>query len=924
MKLRTQIAAGLGTLGLLFAATDAVVICKAQRQGPELAYMRQQAAMVNDHGADLLAAVLAVKFDVSEVQQFLSTISATRALNGYDTGLAEAENFARQFDRDTETGIFHAQAVHADEVAAALRAARVQFPSYYEEGKKMAKAYVDGGPKAGNPLMRPFDLKDKALDQVLDAAEAKTHKAITRVMGDLVEQADFAAGSNEMMLRTIWIAALSGFGLASAIGTSLFIRVRGQFRKLDQDVHQVLAKQYDRPLRLKEDQPNEFGPIARALSELVAGSAGIEARTAELRDLIRVVDAHAIVSMADVSGRITHVNDHFCALSGYSREELIGQNHRMLKSDRHPPETYAELWRVITSGGIWRGILCNRTKDGSEYWVQSTIAPALDQKGRRCGYISIRTDITDVVGDREQLSELGRALVIFQKIFETTNEAVDVMSPEGSIVYTNPARERLIGEPMEQASGEHFSALVPKAGAKLIEEVQAGIASGRGWRGNLPFQKADGSVFVAACNFEVIADGAGKPQHVFNIFRDITPELSRMTELRTAREAADVANRAKSEFLSNMSHELRTPLNAVIGFAQLLLTSKTNRLNERQTVQVQHIRKGGEYLLHLIGEILEFAKIEAGGLSLSIETVSLRELIDECIDLAGPLLTKYDVTLIDEAGADTPKLRVDHVRAKQVILNLLSNAAKYNRQGGTIRLTGVVLDTGYVRVGVADTGIGIEEAKQAELFQPFNRLGAERTEVEGSGIGLVLTRKLVEAMEGRIDFESTPGEGSRFWVDFPQADDEAIATADGPHEEDSHAENGNIGGAERLMLYIEDNPMNIALMEDIVEEMSGWKLIVTYTAELGLPLVESRCPDIVICDINLPGMGGIEAVKHLKMNENTRHIPVLALSADAASGTISRGLAAGFAAYLTKPVRLHDLGAALDKALEDADAQSSR
>jgi len=284
MKLRTQIATGLGALALLFVATDAIVIRNVQNQGPELSDMRQRATTVNDHGDDLLAAVLGVKFDVAEVQQFLSDISATRAQDGQDTGLTEAENFAKKFDKDIDLGILHAQAIQADDVVSALRDVRTQFPSYYEDGKKMAKAYVDGGPKAGNPLMKLFDPKAEAMDKILEVAEEKTHKAIDRVLTGLVQKAGSTADSNDATLRTVWTAALAGFGMAATIGIFLFIQVRGQFHKLDHDVGQVLAKQYDRPLRLREDQPNEFGPIARALKEFVAGSVRIESLAREQKE----------------------------------------------------------------------------------------------------------------------------------------------------------------------------------------------------------------------------------------------------------------------------------------------------------------------------------------------------------------------------------------------------------------------------------------------------------------------------------------------------------------------------------------------------------------------------------------------------------------------------------------------------------------
>lgn len=701
--------------------------------------------------------------------------------------------------------------------------------------------------------------------------------------------------------------------IGSLLLLSLFLaaRITSPLEKLALALHEPVRLSSIRGYEEVVDLAEAFGALLGLLAkERARIETEVEARTAELQELLKVLDAHAIVSVTDGAGNILHVNDKFCEVSGYGREELLGRNHRLLKSGHHPPEIFEDLWRTISRGGIWRGVLCNRAKDGHEYWVQSTIAPATRDKGVHRRYISIRTDITDVVHDREMLEGLSQDLMVFRQIFDNTNEAVDVMDGKGNVTYTNPAREHLIGVPLLRAAGQHFSSLVPPDAAPVLKEIEAGLAAGTGWHGNLQLQRADGSVFMAACNFGVIRGKNGEILHIFNIFHDVTLEVARLAEVRAARESAEVANRAKSEFLSNMSHELRTPLNAVIGFAQLLLSSKANPLNERQRKQVEHIRKGGEYLLHLINEILEFAKVEAGKLSLSIESVSFRALLDECAELAGVMMGKYDVTLIDGVGEDTPNLLIDRVRTKQVILNLLSNAAKYNRRGGTVRVTSERLDDGYFRVTIADTGMGIEPARQGELFQPFNRLGAENSEVEGSGIGLALTRKLVEAMNGRIDFDSVPGEGSRFWIDLPQAED---ATSPGcivpMGNRDDAAEAA--GGKERLMLYIEDNPTNLALMENLIEEMPGWELISAHTAELRLALAEEKHPDLIVCDINLPGMDGIEAIERLKRIDATRDIPVCALSADATPATASRARAAGCVAYLTKPLRIPHLMAAI-------------
>ena len=388
-------------------------------------------------------------------------------------------------------------------------------------------------------------------------------------------------------------------------------------------------------------------------------------------------------------------------------------------------------------------------------------------------------------------------------------------------------------------------------------------------------------------------------------------------QLIKANQIANDANRAKSEFLSNMSHELRTPLNAIIGFAELLLNSKAHALSDRQQGQAAHILNAGEYLLKLINEILEFAKVDVGGLQVSVEPISVRHLVDEACNLIGTIITKQDVTLVDEVGDSVLFVMADRVRAIQILLNLLTNAAKYNRSGGTIRIWCRRLDSGMVRLAVADTGAGFDLALKQQLFEPFNRLGAEASTVEGSGLGLALTLKLAQLMGGAVDMDSVLGQGSTFWVDLPEAAKPVTAITKQNWPRSSATPSiGKAIGQGRVLLYIEDNPANVRLMEDFISEFDDWSVVVAHTAELGLDLAESRKPDLIICDINLPGMNGLEAVVRLRqMGSIGATLPILALSADATKKTVAEGLAAGFNDYLTKPIRLQDLKSAMELAM---------
>ncbi len=427
--------------------------------------------------------------------------------------------------------------------------------------------------------------------------------------------------------------------------------------------------------------------------------------------------------------------------------------------------------------------------------------------------------------------------------------------------------------------------------------------------------RSDGSVLWLRATAELLGDQNGQAIEAVGTVQDITLQKETEAALIAAKQMADQASRAKSEFLSNMSHELRTPLNAILGFAQLLDYSKDLPLTAQQSEHVQYIMEGGQHLLNLINEILDLAKIEAGKLQLSIEATSARELIDESLAFCQPFAEKYEIRLNDLSERDLPLILIDHTRGRQILLNLISNAIKYNRKGGSASIK-AEKKSGRLRITVIDTGYGIPSHKQIELFKPFSRIGAEASSIEGTGIGLVLTRHLVENMNGEIGFESELDVGSRFWVEFPLAEKGESAGTLSHTAPAYKTSEFAFDKKPRLMLYIEDNQTNLRLIEETIKEIIGLTLISATDAEGGIILAETRKPDIILLDINLPGMSGIEALEELKRNPATRNIPVIALSADATKGTIERGRAAGFFEYLVKPVVIPELMQALHKAIE--------
>lgn len=389
----------------------------------------------------------------------------------------------------------------------------------------------------------------------------------------------------------------------------------------------------------------------------------------------------------------------------------------------------------------------------------------------------------------------------------------------------------------------------------------------------------------------------------------------RTIDLKTAKQAAEDASKSKSIFLSNMSHELRTPMNAILGFAQIIeLDAKTD--DEKQNVT--EILKAGEHLLQLINEVLDLTKIEAGHLNLSTDCVGFNELMSDCISIIEPLATKHGLNLINNIPQSREFfVRIDFTRAKQVLLNLMSNAVKYNRVDGYIGLNLEVLeDSRRIRVSVSDAGQGLSKEQQAKLFKPFERAGAEYSNIEGTGIGLVISKQLVELMGGDIGLDSTPGSGSTFWVEFQLVEEKDISDIE--KEKLSarlHPIQTSVATNEKKILYIEDNPANLRLIQEFLKRKGHIILETAHEPILGLDIAKNTLPDLILLDINLPGMNGYEVLKILRLSETLKNIPVIAISANAMTGDIRRGLEAGFDHYLSKPVQLVEFYAVIDKFL---------
>jgi signal transduction histidine kinase/CheY-like chemotaxis protein len=383
-------------------------------------------------------------------------------------------------------------------------------------------------------------------------------------------------------------------------------------------------------------------------------------------------------------------------------------------------------------------------------------------------------------------------------------------------------------------------------------------------------------------------------------------------ELANAIDEARNANQAKSAFLSSMSHELRTPLNAILGFAQILTSESLPTTEAQKKEFANHILKAGRHLLTLINEILDLAKVESGTITLSMEPVALGEILGECQGMIEPLAAARGIRVLfpQQVGA---VLLADRTRLKQVLLNLLSNAIKYNRDAGAVVLGCQRITPGRLRISVQDTGMGLRPDQIESLFQPFNRLGQEAGAQEGTGIGLVVTRRLVELMNGTIEVTSSPGVGSVFTIELGTT--APLVSNAGAGEERAAAPAAQGNGAPHLLLYVEDNPANLKLVEEIVRFRPDLRLLAAGDGPLGLSLARAHHPDLILMDLNLPGMSGLEVLAQLQREPATKDIPVIALTANAMARDIERGMAAGFFRYLTKPIDIDKFNEAIDLTL---------
>ena len=631
------------------------------------------------------------------------------------------------------------------------------------------------------------------------------------------------------------------------------------------------------------------------------------------------------VIATDAEGRATLLNPLAEQLTGWKMEEAVGHPvdeifHIINKDTRLPASIPVK--ETLTHGTIHG--LANHTvliaRDGIECDIADSCAPIRDRDGRVIGAVLVFRDVTEEYAAQRVLHDQQ---FYTRSLIESNIDALMTTDPSGIITDVNQQMEILTGCSREELIGTPFKNYFTEP-----ERAEAGIKRVMNEKKvtnyELTARTKDGQETMVSYNATNFYNREGILQGVFAAARDVT-ERNRLdlvlqeknVELESAISVAEKANLAKSEFLSSMSHELRSPLNAILGFAQLMESDIPPPTFEQKESLTQ-ILQAGWHLLTLINEVLDLAKVESGNAPLSQEPVSLAEVIFECQKMIKPQAQQHRIHMIFPLLDKPYYIRADRTRVKQILINLLSNAIKYNIKQGTVEVTCAENAPGRIRVSVRDTGAGLSPKYLDQLFQAFNRLGQEAGGVEGTGIGLVVAKRLVELMGGEIGVESTPGVGSVFWFElisiaapYISLEEVEAAALIQPH----------VPRAARLhtLLYVEDNPANLKLVKQIIARHSDMRLLTAVDGYSGIEIALASQPDVILMDINMPGMNGYEALKILQSDPATAHIPVLALTANAMPRDIKYGMEAGFFRYITKPIMVNEFMGALNVALEFAE-----
>ncbi len=678
-------------------------------------------------------------------------------------------------------------------------------------------------------------------------------------------------------------------------------------KRTEEQIHQLLAavehQNDDLELRVTERTEELNGLNQRLRNELIERQQLMQA-LGESKERFRLLfeaspDAIFLHDPHDPSGiwRIVDCNSAAGRMNGYTRDELIGQSIDILNVTKGNPAGFASSLERLRGEGVLHGVEAEHIhKDGHIFPIEYSTS-IITIEGREF-VLGIDRDITERKRSEEALRLSEEK---YRSIFENVQDVFYTTDYEGYIVTISPSIEKYSGYRPGEIMGKHVRTFF------INEEDYKKLDFAVSTQGMLndyemALKRKDGSLIYVSVTARVVFDENGGPISTEGVMRDITERKQAEEDLSQAKDVAEAANRAKSEFLSRMSHELRTPMNAILGFAQLLEMSHKEPLTSTQKERVRQIAKGGQHLLDLINEILDISRIEANRMQVSPEPVSVRESIQEVLDLTVPLAVKRHIQIVTKLGRMevNPFVMADRQRLKQVLLNLLGNAVKYNYDGGSVIITCQQTPSNKWRISIADTGPGISHEHLGRLFQPFARLVTEQSNVEGTGLGLTLAKRLVELMHGQIGVESILGRGSTFWVELPSAESpvERLQRTGGTKELNA------IFSPARTILYVEDNVANFELIQQVLADYSQLELLWAADAKTGIETARQHQPNLILLDLHLGDRDGAEVLQQLKQDKVTADIPVVVISADATFRQAERLTSLGALAYLTKPLNV--------------------
>ena len=611
-----------------------------------------------------------------------------------------------------------------------------------------------------------------------------------------------------------------------------------------------------------------------------------------------------LMSVVDMDRKFVLVNPAYRHILGWEPEDLIGQPC----TDYFHPDDLERAKSVFrpTNGVVPDVVeldLRERCHDDTYRWMRWTIRKESDL------YYAVGHDMTQ---RRAAIDALALSTEKSRAIFDAAVDSIIVIDEHMNIVEASPSSDSTFAFTREQTEGRVALDFVhPEDHALILEALERGFANDEVIKLRFRGLHTDGRWVTIESRGRALRDAQGTPTGAVIISRDVSESVEVERALELARMEAEQANVAKSEFMSRMSHELRTPLNSVLGFAQIL---QMELQSPSELEMIGYIVRSGGYLLELINEVLDISRVESGSIAISLELVSIEEIVAECLQLVAGDAATAGVEIVDQCDL-ARHVRADPQHLKQVLVNLLSNAIKYNHAGGTVTVD-CDEEAGRVRLRVTDTGSGIAPELFDRLFAPFDRLDADAKGIEGTGLGLALSKGLMEAIGGSLGVESEPGKGSTFWLELPLATTSAnFADAD----RDAAPQDDATTDVAATVLYVEDNVGNVRLLERLLVHRPNIRLLTTLEGSVGVELARQHRPDLILLDVHMPDLSGFEVLELLRADEQTASIPVVMLSADASHEQIQRFRDAGARDYLTKPLDLQHFLSQLDVYLREND-----